>query len=380
MLSLLRKAVVNLSLIGVGIFLAFIFIEVALHIIIPAQQTMHIRDPWIGKRFKPNAEFLSEGTDALKRSWVGRIKTNSLGWNSVEFSAEKSPETTRIAHIGDSITEGIHVDTDKTFASQLNGLLIDTESINLGLAGNGTYPELLTYRHYGREYDPDIVMLWFSDNDFRDNFLVKDVIGTDNEKPIQSDNLGWVKKLLLENLRSPRILYGIFFQNHLVVSALINMGLLSMEPQEYGEPVPLLYRTTVLATPERKESQLITTKLLTTLAREVKADGKKLAIGYVASYVETYPNTDDELRKLFPGIGGQPIEHNVPRNTMQAITSSLGVPFFDLTDTFKRAYIGGKTPHIPGDGHLALEGHTLVAETLAAWLKERKLCCGVQLP
>lgn len=373
--TLLRSAISKTLLVLLGILLAFILIEIGLHIVIPAPETVHMVDPWIGKRFIPNKESVSQGSDKFQVAWKAHIKANSLGWNSIEFTPEKPEDITRIMHIGDSITEGIHVDTDKNFSSLLNNLLPNIESINLGIAGNGTYPELLTYRHYGREYDPDIVILWFSDNDFRDNMLVKQVVGTDQDKVVQSNNLGWLKKIMLDNLRSPRLLYSIFFKNRLVVSTLIKAGMLSMEPQEYGAAIPLLYRTTVLDTPERNDSTAITTKLLETLANEVQSDGKTLIIGYVPSYFETSESSEKELRDLFPAIGDQNIEKKYPQKTTEAIANKMNVPYFDLTDTFIKNMKSGGVPQIPGDGHLSVQGHDLVATSLALWLKEKNLCC-----
>jgi len=373
--TLLREIVNRALLVILGFLFAFTLIEVGLHLVIPAPETVHMVDPWIGKRFIPNKESISQGADKFKVAWKAHIKANSLGWNSIEFTSKKPEGITRITHIGDSITEGIHVDTDKNFSSLLNNLLPNIESINLGIAGNGTYPELLTYRHYGREYDPDIVILWFSDNDFRDNLLVKQVIGTDQNAVIQNNDLGWLKKILLDNLRSPRLLYSIFFKNHLVVSALIKTGLLSMEPQEYNAAIPLLYRTTVLDTPERRDSTAITTKLLETLANDVQGDGKTLIIGYVPSYFETSENSEKELRELFPAIGDQMIEKKYPQKTTEAIAKKMNVPYFDLTDTFIKNMNAGGVPQIPGDGHLSVQGHDLVAKSLALWLREKNLCC-----
>jgi hypothetical protein len=269
------------------------------------------------------------------------------------------------------------VNTEKTFSSLIGTMLPNTESLNLGIAGDGSYPEFLTYKHYAKTYAPDVIFVWFSDNDFRDNYLVHQIVNTDDAAPIPSYKLGWLRSLLLEHLKLPKLLYQLLAQNRLVVSILIKSGLLSMEPQEFSDDIPLIYRTTVLDTPERAESLAVTRHIFKQLKDEVK-DGQ-LVIGYVASYFESNPQGPSELQKEYPAIDTKIIDRGFPQRTMKALAKELDIPFVDLTDTFRDSYAHGGVPHIPGDGHLAGEGHELVAKTVAAWLQEHNMCCGVQL-
>src|SRR6185295_39399 len=86
--------------------------------------------------------------------------------------------TVRIAVLGDSFTEAMHVPLEQTFWFLLQQKLQQcnafpgkqVEVINFGVSGYGTAQELLTLRQKVWSYSPDIVILAFTTyNDVYDN-------------------------------------------------------------------------------------------------------------------------------------------------------------------------------------------------------------------
>lgn len=107
-----------------------------------------------------------------------KVKINSLGLNERELSLKKKKDTYRILFIGDSITFGMGVDTDKTFVRIVESLLNfhlsftpmlsgvrRVETINGGVAGYYTWQEIAFLRTIGLKYTPNIVVLDFYLND-----------------------------------------------------------------------------------------------------------------------------------------------------------------------------------------------------------------------
>ena len=84
--------------------------------------------------------------------------------------------------MGDSYTEGFHVDLEKTWPKLLERRLnergggLKYEVINAGRSSMGTGTEYLYYYlKQGQSYHPDLVLVLFIPNDFRDN--VRDLSG-----------------------------------------------------------------------------------------------------------------------------------------------------------------------------------------------------------
>src|SRR5207253_4628700 len=103
---------------------------------------------------------------------------NSEGLRDREHSKTKPPNTLRIAILGDSMTEALQVPVQYTFWHILEHDLAACKSLggrqvevmNFGVSGYGTAQELLTYRHWGAAYSPDVTVLaFYPGNDVRNN-------------------------------------------------------------------------------------------------------------------------------------------------------------------------------------------------------------------
>jgi hypothetical protein len=92
---------------------------------------------------------------------------NSMGMRGVtEFGAKMK---LRVLLLGDSMTYGLGVNDDQNFAYLLQQRLPQYEFVNAGNPNTGTDYALTFYRVLGRSLQPDIVILCFLENDFRDN-------------------------------------------------------------------------------------------------------------------------------------------------------------------------------------------------------------------
>lgn len=114
-----------------------------------------IRDPVLVWKFSPNGEF---------KAW----KINRFGFKDRPILKEKPPGTVRVINFGDSCT----ADGGPPYSGCLHQLLRDNppgghswDAFNMGVYGYSSVQGLRYYNLVGREFDPDIVTLYFGWND-----------------------------------------------------------------------------------------------------------------------------------------------------------------------------------------------------------------------
>ena len=132
------------------------------------------KDPYRGWGGNPNGKSFWNGEGI-----PSEINMNSGGFRDYERSKTKPKNGFRIALLGDSFTEAIHVKLEDTHGAiieqnlQQCPVLKDrkVEVMNFGVQGYGTAQELMTLRHHVWDYSPDLVMLvFFAANDLRNNY------------------------------------------------------------------------------------------------------------------------------------------------------------------------------------------------------------------
>jgi hypothetical protein len=134
--------------------------------------------------YAPHREILYRPNPA--NSWPYRtnefdtmITFNTHGIRGEERPIEKPVNTFRILCLGDSFTLGSEVADEVCYPSVLEQLLnkqardqgdtIRYEVLNAGVGGYGTFQELLYFKEFVINHNPDLVLLQFYSNDVRDN-------------------------------------------------------------------------------------------------------------------------------------------------------------------------------------------------------------------
>jgi lysophospholipase L1-like esterase len=105
---------------------------------------------------------------ASRRAWEVDIAINSYGFRGPEPTLEVNSGY-RILALGDSITFGIKLGVEETFASQLQQLLDPNkktmEVFNLGVNGYDTLQEVAALEEQGLRFHPDLVVVAYCLND-----------------------------------------------------------------------------------------------------------------------------------------------------------------------------------------------------------------------
>jgi lysophospholipase L1-like esterase len=104
-----------------------------------------------------------------------QISTNSAGMRGRrEYPVERTTGTRRVLMLGDSFTFGYGVNDDEVVSAVLEDLLDarmpgGAEIINLAVSGFGQAEELVMWREKAKAYRPDVVVLFYFDNDIGNN-------------------------------------------------------------------------------------------------------------------------------------------------------------------------------------------------------------------
>lgn len=132
-------------------------------------------------RLAPNLKVKFQGVD---------VSTNSFGMRGPEVKLEKAEDTFRIALIGDSFAFGWGVEEKDSFArviereltTRLSDKSLDfdrAEVLNFGTPGYSTFQEVALYEKSGSRFKPDLVLVYYVDNDFGLPFFIRD-LSTEN--------------------------------------------------------------------------------------------------------------------------------------------------------------------------------------------------------
>jgi lysophospholipase L1-like esterase len=155
---------------GFATLLALTGLEVLLRITCDRPPGRHIRmeywkylqpDTEVGQVPKPNALVEYPRFQAA-------FTTNSEGLRGREHSAARQPGMRRIVVLGDSFAWGHGVNAGQSFPEVLEGLVPNTEVINLGVPGFNVRTELKYFERVGAKYRPDVVLLALCQNDIHD--------------------------------------------------------------------------------------------------------------------------------------------------------------------------------------------------------------------
>jgi hypothetical protein len=149
-------AAIALAVLGAG--------EVALRAAKLGAPAWHRPDPQLGWSLRPHTRGWHEGVHS---------RINALGQRDRDHVVQKRAGVYRIAVLGDEYSEALDVPLDKTWWWQLPLALrrcgVDgperIEVLNFGVAGYGTAQELVLLQSGVMRYEPDLVLLQFSNAD-----------------------------------------------------------------------------------------------------------------------------------------------------------------------------------------------------------------------
>ena len=366
----------NLLLTAFTLVATLLLMELGLRLVGVRYPAFYRVDARRGYGLRPHAQ------GVWTREGQGQIQINAAGFRGSLPHPYPKEDTLRIAVLGDSFTESLQVDEQKTWIRQLqlqlNGLkdcpLLrggQAEVLNFGVGGYSTGQALLTWRYQAKAFHPDLVILAvYPGNDFTDNLP-----GPRDDRPgfvlkadgslLQDNSFQSSAGYRFRTSAAGQVLDGLI--NHSRVIQLLNeaknrFSAVRRQPQGFDAmPASVVPSLTPEASPE---AWSLTEALIRQLNRDVRASGARLLVFSTSS-----PD------QVWPEAVARPASPFRQEQRLARLLETAGVAYRPLGPTLQQAvdqdqelllhgFPGGE----PGHGHWNETGHDLAARQLAPWL------------
>ena len=390
----------KLLLVSFGLLVGLLMSEIFLRVIGYSYPIFYQADYYRGFALRPGI------TGHYQREGESDVAINSDGLRDREHPKSKPANTVRIAVLGDSFAEAMHLPMEQTFWSLLERKLSDCnavpgkqiEVINFGVSGYGTAQELMTLRQKVWDYSPDVVVLAFTTyNDVYDNSralskteevpyfvyrngqLLYDASFRDSPTYRQRDSkLNKFGRWFHDHLRIVQLAHYAQFVLKLRLTDWRNRRRLAAQAQ----PTPMAGG--VQTTPKAedigidnmvyieprdenwKEAWHVTEGLIETMRDEVRQKGAKFFLLTLSNAIQVYP--DASVRQNFLNhIGADTVFY--PNRRLKDLSEREHIDFMDLAEPMQtyadqnKVFLHGFGSDL-GNGHWNATGHRVAAELI----------------
>ena len=395
----------KLLLVSFGLLFGLLMAEVFLRVIGYSFPLFYTTDYYRGFALQPGI------TGRYQREGGSDVRINSDGLRDREHTKAKPADTVRIAVLGDSFAEAMHVPMEQAFWSLLERKLQDcnafpgkkVEVINFGVSGYGTAQELLTLREKVWAYSPDLVVLTFTTfNDVYDNSralsrtedvpyfvyrngqLTYDSSFRDSRTYLQRDSkLNRLGRWLHNSLRVVQLVHYVQFVARTKLTDWRTKRRLAkqnrMKPADASTPAvrnaeDIGIDNMIYLEPHDenwKEAWHVTEGLIKQMRDEVAQKNARFLVVTLSNAIQVYP--DPVVRQKFLDyIGAGSIFY--PNLRLKALAEREQIDFLDLAQPMQvyadqnKVFLHGFGNDI-GNGHWNASGQKLAAELIA-----QKLC------
>lgn len=396
----------KLLLVTFGLVFGLLMSEVFLRVIGYSFPLFYTTDYYRGFALEPGTE------GQYQREGGSYVRINSDGLRDREHTKIKPADTVRIAVLGDSFTEAMHVPMEQTFWSLLERKLTEcnafpgkkVEVINFGVSGYGTGQELMTLRQRVWDYSPDLVILAFTTyNDVYDNSraisktedvpyfvyrngqLTYDASFRDSSTYRQRDSrLNRVGRWIHNRLRTVQLIHYLQFVAKERLANWRDQRRRAAQPPAAPAPVNAqntprpedvgIENMTYLEprNDDWKEAWHVTEGLIAQMRDEVSEHKSRFLLVTLSNAIQVYP--DPSVRQNFMRHLGIETVFYANRR-LQSFAAQEQIDFLDLAQPMQayaeqnKIFLHGFGSNIGGNAHWNPNGHQLAAELMA-----QKIC------
>jgi hypothetical protein len=395
----------KLLLVLIGLVFGLGMSEIFLRVIGYSFPLFYTADYYRGYALQPNIE------GRYQREGGSYVRINSDGLRDREHAKAKPADTVRIAVLGDSFTEAMHVPMEQTFWWLLEQRLKEchafpgktVEVIDFGVSGYGTAQELMTLRQKVWDYSPDLVVLAFTTNNdvydnsralsgvedepyfvYRNGELIYDASFRDSPTYQQRDSkLNRFGRWLHNELRIIQLVHYVQFVAKLRLTDWRNRRRLAAQ----GKTKPADGSTPTVRNAEDigidnmiyieprdenwQEAWRVTEGLIKQMRDDVAQKNARFLVVTLSNAIQVCP--DPVVREKFlQHVGAETIFY--PNLRLRALAEREQIDFLDLAQPMQvyadqnKVFLHGFGSDI-GNGHWNATGHQVAAELIA-----QKLC------
>jgi hypothetical protein len=381
-----------------------VFAELGLRIVGFSYPQFYEVDPVLGYALRPNIE------GWYRKEGASYVRINTDGQRDRDHEQTKPPNTYRVAIVGDSYSEAMHVDMDRTFWKIIErnlpgcGTLAgkQVEVINFGVSGYGTAQEYLMLERVWR-YSPDLILLAVTANNdvlensralrkatdvpyfvYTDGRLTMDTSFRETKtyhlrQSAPNRLAGWIQdrsrmiQLIISANRSFR--YWLAERRARREMAKSNEARGQVQGPVQGDE-PGIQNAVYLQPndPNWNEAWKVTEGLIALMRDEARKRNTRFAVATLSHGIQVYPDAD--VRQNFMNRYGI-VDLFYPDHQFEKVCEGLGVPAIILGPRLQeyaeqnKIFLHGFGSDL-GNGHWNESGHKIAGELIA-----RDLCAKV---
>lgn len=297
----------------------------------------------------PNLDTSIESLD-----YTVKIQTNELGLRGPK-PADLSNETPHWIAVGDSFTMSVQVDQESTFSGQLS-TITGAQVWNAGVDGYSTWQALLRVQQIAEVLPIKRVLLtFFTGNDFQDNerFLAM------QRSPLPGSAGDPIPRPEIPNSEIWLMQHSYIYAHYRIWKKVQQLG----SPTDFskGNWQDELRLFTVDGEKRRGQLRRQTKRALQELRDYTRQNNMELMVAVAPPAFVIHPerlNATFELVDLDPNRA----DVDAPQRLALDLLTELRISSCDLSPALRQA----TQPYLTFDGHWTLEGHTVVADTIAS--------------
>ncbi len=356
-------------------------------------------DPQLGWSFVPGRE-----ADAVVASGQGKftkqkVRINSNGLRDREIPYENTEGRRRLLFVGDSMVEAMQVPLEAGFTKLVERALNEKSEANRAFdvinGGNGNYgtdQEYLFYKTVGRQYKPDVVVLFILPlNDFSDNhpdlndraYFAKTFFKIENGRLVPRD--APLLPIPVQKLRETNwfVRFASGFQSYNLschYAQSYHKGL-SRRLESWG-----LAKSSATLAPDGSslffgiaktpldpvwiEAVELTSAIVKAFRDNVEADGARFRVAIVPFNKLFLAAYGEKARDPLPFLFDPDVDLGQPVRLTREFLDKLQIPYLDLTGPMLEAIEKtGKPTNILPDGHPNRFGHEVAAKAILKFLE-----------
>lgn len=321
-------------------------------------------------RLQPNLHF---ATSLADRPIVIRTNSHGMRWREVPVQATRATE--RIAFIGDSFTFGLWADSDsRSFVGVVDSLLapLGLEALNFGVPGYGLLDVEMIVRDEVMAFKPAyLVLAFYNGNDLLDTYLGLDryrvsrsgILDTDRDHIAGKIPPEFRERAERTSLVARSHLYGLLRASAkriwpTAAEATERFVDTAKVDRSYGSNV---FWSRTDYPPFADTARAMTLAALARLADLSQKSGVRFVIVTIPSVEQVY----------LPMAFGAGYDIDRPQRIIAEFAKARNIDFLDLLPVLTASAAHGLKPYVRHEGHFSNEGHRIVGEEIAAFLRSR---------
>ncbi|MEK6644552.1 MAG: hypothetical protein AABZ08_11650 [Planctomycetota bacterium] len=367
-------------------------LETALRVFVPITDCYwYFWDPTVGPRIKPN----QEGRRIKGKAVDCTYRINAQGWNNAADYVYKKPTgSKRVCIVGDSQIESLQVNPDQAMYQVAQAAMSrpdrPVEWYSFGNSGWGTNTEYEIIRHYCLDYQPDLVILLFVQNDpFDTSPYVVDVspfrptyyLGEQAELVLMPPSPDWKPNDLVRLASYSGLFRYFMFQRQLydrlkgIESTRAGIGGLPLMAEASANRAVTIPGLAQMTFEQRQiKTWELTEKLLAATQHECNRRGARFAM--------VFRGWTEEIDASIAGKPFIPLPKKedpyclvtrwseMGREMVAPMAQRLGIPYLDLTDALAAQVVRTGKPHVfVDDMHFNRDAHEAAGKAMAAWVE-----------